>query len=304
MVDARRNPYEFSSSRKHLLMSPPPTPRAPLGGQAEEQFAARQHIGARQRQEDYYAFARVPGPTGGDASLLTLVADGMGGHEAGAFASRLASNAFVDSFLRGGGHAPGERLAAALAAANEAILNGTRAALQQAGCMGTTLVAALLGPDGLYWVSVGDSPAYLFRDGQIRRLNADHSYRPLIEEQIERGLITREQARQHPNRNTLRSAVTGYPIDLIDLSPNPLALRDDDLVVCASDGLFSLSVAGINSALQNLRDCAASEIANGLVEAVLGMRVEYQDNVTVAVVRVGPRAGGEGRGEKREPGRD
>ncbi len=256
--------------------------------QSEKHFSARQHIGARLRQEDYYAFARVPGPEGADSALLSLVADGMGGHEAGGFASRLASNAFVDAFLRSDDHPPSERLETALFGANDAVLNGTRAARQRVGCMGTTLVATLLTSTGLFWVSVGDSPAYLFRDGQLRRLNADHSFRPLIEEQIERGLITREQAREHPNRNTLRSAVTGYPIDLIDLSPKAMPLREDDLVICASDGLFSLSIAGISNEIQGLRDRTASEIAEGLVEAVLSAKAEYQDNITVSVVCARP----------------
>jgi len=269
-------------------MSNPPQPRVPIIVLPEEHYSARQQIGARLRQEDYYAFARVPGPEGSDAALLSLVADGMGGHEAGGFASRLASNAFVDAFLRGDDQSPSDRLESALFGANDAVLNGTEATRKRVGCMGTTLVATLLTREGIYWVSVGDSAAYLFRDGQIRRLNADHSFRPLIEEQIERGLITREQAREHPNRNTLRSAVTGYPIDLIDLSHSPMPLREDDLVVCASDGIFSLSVAGINDELQNLRERPASEIADGLIAAALAVQAEYQDNVTVSVVKARP----------------
>lgn len=256
--------------------------------QSEEHFAARQHIGARLRQEDFYAFSRIAGPGGPDSGLLTLIADGMGGHEAGSFASRLAATSFVDAFVHGVDREPVERLEAALAGANEAVLRGCEAAREHVGCMGTTLVAVLCTLEGLHWISVGDSAVFLFRDGQIRRLNDDHSFRPLIEEQIERGLITREQALEHPNRNTLRSAVTGFPIDLIDLPRSPLPLRADDLVICASDGLFSLSPAGIANEIEKSRSLSAGEIAEALVEAVLGARSEYQDNITVSVVKAGP----------------
>ena len=117
----------------------------------------------------------------------------------------------------------------------------------------------------------------------------------MIEEQIERGIITREQAREHPNRNTLRSAVTGYPIDLIDVSKEPLDLKDDDIVVAASDGLFSLSNAGLKEELLASKERSASDIAETLVEAALSTRADYQDNITVGVIKAKPWVSGVGK---------
>ena len=258
-----------------------------------EYFAANQHIGARVRQEDYFAFAHLDESTkdAAEAGLLMVVADGMGGHEAGSFASRLASNSFVDAFLKSD-KVNGERLDDALQTANDAVKRGTEAATERVGCMGTTLVGILVTERGMQWVSVGDSPAFLFRDGQIRRLNEDHSFRPMIEDQIERGIISRDQAKTHPNRNTLRSAVTGHPIDLIDLHSDPITLRDDDVIICASDGLFSLSNAALLNELKEHSKESASHIAEALVKATLGMDLEYQDNVTVAVIKARPWAAG------------
>lgn len=260
-----------------------------------EYFAANQHIGARVRQEDYFAFARL-GKKGDDGArepgLLMVVADGMGGHEAGSFASRLASNSFVEAFLKST-EDNGPRLEHALQSSNDAVRRGTEAATERIGCMGTTLVGILITEAGMQWVSVGDSPAFLFRDGQIRRLNEDHSFRPMIEDQIERGIISRDQARTHPNRNTLRSAVTGYPIDLIDLQSEPIELREDDVIICASDGLFTLSNASVAKVLKENCHESASQIASALVKATLGMEMEYQDNVTVAVIKPGPWTAGD-----------
>jgi serine/threonine protein phosphatase PrpC len=253
----------------------------------EKYFAASQHIGARARQEDYFAFAQLGKLGSKDSGVLMVVADGMGGHEGGSFASRLAANSFVDTFLKSS--APnGERLESALIESNEAIRRGTEAAIDMVGCMGTTLVGMLVTAEGLQWVSVGDSPAFLFRDGQIRRLNEDHSFRPMIEDQIERGIISREQARTHPNRNTLRSAVTGYPIDLVDLRSEPVVLRDDDVIICASDGLFSVSNAALVKKLKEIQALPAREIAAALVKLTRGMEFEYQDNVTGSVIKPKP----------------
>lgn len=218
-----------------------------------------QHQGKRPYQEDSWALATL-----GDGSLLAIVADGMGGHAGGAVASRLAVDAFVQAVEQGGGLADG------LQDANEAVRLGALGKPDLNG-MGATVVAAHVRGDEVRWISVGDSPFYLVSAGKLERLNADHSMAPQIDALVERGMLTAEEAEHHPGRHTLREAVMGDPLTLIDKGSRRL-VAGDRLLLC-SDGVQTLSVEQI--AAQAVRP------ASVLVEAVLAVAKDHQDNVTV-----------------------
>jgi PPM family protein phosphatase len=237
----------------------------------EKDFAGRQSRGARQVQEDAYAFSEIP-----DGGILVVVADGMGGHAAGELASELAVKNFVAAFHE----TPGKidnRLGKALKAANEAIANALKREPAHEG-MGTTLVGACATSAGIEWISVGDSPLYLWRDKQLQRLNADHSLRPVLREMSERGENVNPE---DSSRNILRAALTGDEIALIDQSPKPVPLRERDFVLVATDGIHTLSEVAIAST--NLEPNAAT-VAEGLIQAVLDAGNPKQDNITVAVL--------------------
>ena len=106
--------------------------------------------------------------------------------------------------------------------------------------MGCTLIGTTFSAPGIEWVSVGDSPLFLVRGGEIVLLNEDHSLAPEIDKLAAAGKISWEQAKSDPRRHFLRSALTGTEIDLIDRSHRPLALQTDDVVVLASDGIQTL----------------------------------------------------------------
>ena len=218
-----------------------------------------QHRGARPYQEDSWRLATL-----GDGSLVAVVADGMGGHAGGATASRLAVEAFIHAIEQGGGLADG------LNDANAAVGKGAAGRSELAG-MGATLVGVHLRGDELRWISVGDSPFYLIEAGRIERLNADHSMAPQIDALVKRGMLTQEEADHHPGRHTLREAVMGEPLTLIDKGSRRLG-PDARLLVC-SDGVQSLTPEQImgQSALTPDR----------IVAAVLAARKEHQDNITV-----------------------
>jgi protein phosphatase len=218
-----------------------------------------QHQGARPYQEDSWALTPL-----GDGSLLAVVADGMGGHAGGAVASKLAVDAFVHALEQGGGLADG------LQDANAAV--GKRAAAKPdlAG-MGATLVAAQVRGDEVRWISVGDSPLFLVSDGKLERLNADHSMAPQIDAMVERGLLTADEAERHPARHTLREAVMGDLLTLIDKGSRKLG-PDARLLLC-SDGVQSLSALEIAA--------AAGKPVRGMIDTVLAAAKEHQDNVTV-----------------------
>jgi PPM family protein phosphatase len=154
--------------------------------------------------------------------------------------------------------------------------------------MGSTLVGVHFGPDGVEWVSVGDSPLYLYRNGEIVLLNEDHSMAPEVDRLAEAGRITWEMARNDPRRHYLRSAVTGAEMEMIDMSKRPLELVAGDVVILASDGIHTLPMERIGSEIQAMGGdgLTADIVAQRLIEAVEDARESYQDNTTVVVVRV------------------
>lgn len=221
-----------------------------------------QHQGARPYQEDSWRLVTL-----GDGSLLAVVADGMGGHAGGAVASQLAVDAFVHAMEQGGGLDDGLR------DANQAVGRGALARHELTG-MGATLVALHLRGDEVRWISVGDSPFYLVDAGRIVRLNADHSMAPQIDALVARGMLSAEEAEHHPARHTLREAVMGEPLTLIDRGSRRLG-PDARLLVC-SDGVNSLG----NEQLL----AEASLPVDRIIAAVLATAKEHQDNVTVVKV--------------------
>jgi serine/threonine protein phosphatase PrpC len=217
-----------------------------------------QHRGARPYQEDSWALKTL-----GDGSLLAVVADGMGGHAGGAVASKIVVETFVHSIEQGGGLSDG------LQDANKAVRKGAAGKPDLTG-MGATLVAAQVRGDEVRWISVGDSPFFLVSLGRIERLNADHSMVPQIEAMVKRGMLTAEEAEHHPARHTLREAVMGEKLTLIDRGSRRLE-PDARLLLC-SDGVQSLSEAAIAA--------VATRPVQALIDAVLAAAVEHQDNVT------------------------
>src|ERR1017187_8691130 len=148
--------------------------------------------GRQRRDNEDNAFARSP---------VFVVADGMGGAQAGEVASRIAVDAFEQDLPESG--SPEERLAGCVRAANRRIYELSRAEHERAG-MGTTLTAAYLDDAQLSIAHVGDSRAYMFRDGSLTRLTQDHS---LVEELMRRGKRTEEQAAEHPQRSIIPRAL-------------------------------------------------------------------------------------------------
>lgn len=218
-----------------------------------------QHQGKRPYQEDSWKLVPLA-----DGSLLAIVADGMGGHAGGAVASKLAVNAFVHAVEQGGGLADG------LNDANEAVRVGAAGKPDLNG-MGATVVAALVRGDEVRWISVGDSPFYLVTAGKLEQLNADHSMAPQIDALVARGMLTAEEAEHHPGRHTLREAVMGEPLTLIDKGSRRLGPADR-LLLC-SDGVQTLA----NEQIASL----AARPADSMIEAVLAAAKEHQDNVTI-----------------------
>ena len=253
----------------------------------DDLLAGDQIAGARAYQEDDFRTLgfRDAAPDGCD--LLLVLADGMGGHRGGARASGLAVSAFLDAF-RGEGGGVTARLRAALEAANAEVGRQESEDARYAG-MGCTLVACVVTDDAfVHWISVGDSPLWRLRaggngdDGGVDRLNADHSMRPVLENLVQQGRMTPEDA-QEAAAHQLRSALTGDALTLVDEAAPPVRLGIGDAVVLASDGLETLSTEEIG------RLCSGQPTADGVVTELLrAVEAEArptQDNATVVVYR-------------------
>jgi PPM family protein phosphatase len=254
------------------------------------EYASRASQGARSYQEDA-AVVRAGGqgraaPAGGPhaEALTAVLADGMGGHAGGALASSTACQVFLDSYWASAGEVPA-RLGDALMHANAAI-GGCVEENPALDGMGCTLVGTVFGPAGVEWVSVGDSPLFLLRHGEIVLLNEDHSLAPEIDKLAAAGRMTWEDAKADPRRHFLRSALTGADMDLIDRSHRPLALEPGDVVILASDGIHTLSEPDILRVVDEHVAHGPDAIANALLAAVEAGGDIYQDNTTVVVVRV------------------
>ena len=250
--------------------------------QMDGRFVARQIIGKRSYQEDDYGF---DGP-------LFLLADGMGGQVRGDMASSTAIKSFMAAYPETTGPIP-DRLRAGLDAANDALAAAIAEQPELEG-MGTTLVGVVISERGIDWISVGDSPLWLFRDGQLRRLNADHSMAAVFAEMVAAGRMTQEEADTDSNRHALRSAVMGDEIQIIDVASQPVALQKGDRVILASDGLMTLEDAEIARIMQTLQDEPLDRVVDALIQAVEAANNPQQDNTTVLLYDPQPTSGAAG----------
>lgn len=212
---------------------------------------------------------------------LFAVADGMGGHAGGDVASRIAVDVLDERLLATGPEPGGDVIAAAIRAGHEAILRAARADRALDG-MGTTLTALQLGPGEAACTvgHIGDSRAYRLREGALSQLTRDQTW---VQEQVDLGTLTPEQARTHPRAAILTDALGIETIDLEIQILEP-ACEAGDLVLLCSDGLVAgltdTDIADILTAHASLDDAARALIDTA--NAAGG-----PDNITVALVRIG-----------------
>ncbi len=230
-----------------------------------EQYAGTD-TGRQRRANEDSLLARSP---------LFVVADGMGGAQAGEVASRIA----VEAFQAGLEDTAQPELALAELAhtANHRIHELSHANAEQAG-MGTTLTAVYVGEEEVAIAHVGDSRAYCFRDGQLQRLTDDHS---LVDELMRQGRLTPEEALEHPQRSVITRALG--PEGMVEVDTRSVRGRPGDVYLLCSDGLTTMigeeQIAAVLLANPRLRD-AGEALITAANEA--GGR----DNITVVLLRL------------------
>lgn len=213
-------------------------------------------------------------------SGVFVVADGMGGHAAGEVASAIASRTIGDSACRecGSLEALSEQLVEAFLAAGREIERQAEADPAQSG-MGTTATVLRLRREGTFVVAhIGDSRAYRMRDGRLERVTRDHSW---VQEQVDRGLISPEQAVGHPQSNIITRALGTDPSPTPDLYRGELG--EGDLFLLATDGLTDMVSEERIAELLGSGDPLDAR-ADALVRAA--NEAGGIDNVTVLLVRI------------------
>ena len=209
---------------------------------------------------------------------LAIVADGMGGYEGGQEASRLAVDTVVGRYRDFIGDDPQLALIEGLQAAHDEIrrYGSEHPALRG---MGTTCTAAAIVKNALYYVHVGDTRLYLIRDGQITQVTRDHSY---VGRLVEAGMISREEAERHPQRNILTAALGTNPELIMDSPGHPDPLRTADVLVICSDGLWGqVHDQEILAAVENQ---SAEKAGRDLIE--LARERGGPDNITLSILRL------------------
>ena len=188
----------------------------------------------RSQNEDFYELRQLD-----DESILAVVCDGMGGAKAGNVASRLAVDVLTKEIVRSydarlSGEEVEKMMLEAAALSNTAVYEHAQLSEEYHG-MGTTLVAVLIRNGMAHVVNVGDSRAYhLSKDG-IRMITEDHS---VVEMMVQRGDITREEAKHHPVKNLITRAVGTEAVVLIDPFTQPV--KSGDCILLCSDGLSNM----------------------------------------------------------------
>jgi protein phosphatase len=223
---------------------------------------------------------------------LFVVADGMGGHAAGEVASRLAVDA-INEFvcLTSGDHDitwpfgldetisyDGNRLKTAIRWANRKVLEATKEKAEYEG-MATTVAAVLLDGEVANLAHVGDSRVYLVRGKELMQLTVDHSW---INEQVQSGVLSADQARGHPLRNVVTRALGGKADCVVDMQEH--RAETGDILLLCSDGLTSMTPDEEIADIMRESEGDLARSAQSLVDAANAHGGE--DNITVLLIRV------------------
>lgn len=243
-----------------------------------------QWLGTRSEQQDSFGFAGFDGQgQAGPDGVLAVVADGMGGLSGGRAASQEAVKTFLAAWAaRPAGEPVPDRLLAAIQAANRTVYDLAHGTAGEGG-VGTTLVAAAVNDNCLFWIAAGDSRLYLYRaaDASLTPCNEEHNLASQLWRQSPGNGQTQESIDSHPERDSLTSFLGLAEIPELDRNIRPLTLQPGDRLLLCSDG-----VDGVLSADEMQKDMGGDPqvAADGLIARLKALGRKNQDNATVAIL--------------------
>lgn len=244
-----------------------------------------QAIGKRTEQQDSFAFSDLSDEFfTSQYGVLAILADGMGGMLGGKEASQLAVQTFLHHYLNSSEtHNIPDKLLSALEIANASVVQFAHQNDIE-GKVGTTLIAAAVIKEQLYWLSVGDSRIYLKQRESLTQLTSDHVYARELDEKAAKQEITYEEAANDPQRTSLTSFIGLKNLKQIDIAMDPIHLTKGDAIILCSDGLYgSLTTDEI---IEGFSSNSAQEAAEKLLKFALSKEIPNQDNVTIALLSI------------------
>ena len=244
------------------------------------EVAGLSDVGCQRRSnEDRYGYWEPTSDTELEGKgRLAVVADGMGGHEGGQDASRIAVDAIQQLYATSSDGDPQSLLTAGFREAHARIHQFAAERPELRG-MGTTATAIVLRANRLYYSHIGDSRLYLVRNGRITRLTHDHSY---VGSLVENGFITSEEAETHPQRHILMAALGAGEEFSPEKPEHPIPLESGDILVLCTDGLWGL--VGDQELEQTVAGMQPAEACRALIK--LAKERGGPDNITVQVLRL------------------
>ena len=241
------------------------------------EVAACSDVG-RVRTENQDSYGIFPeGASKGDEPRLYIVADGMGGHAHGREASEAAVRVVHDVFFSGAGGSVEARLRRALEAANQQIFGPSQDGINPQK-VGTTCTVLAWVEERAYLAHVGDSRAYRLRKGRMKQLSTDHTW---VGEMYREGLLTEQEALEHPRRHTLTRAIGTGPSVNVDVEPLGKPKPGDVFLLC-SDGLLPVGEEAIE---RTIVSHPLQEACDQLIQ--MANEAGGHDNVTVMLIRFG-----------------
>lgn len=266
------------------LKNSSPIGQSSLDGQSSADISSRVEIGTssvigsrKSQQDSVFGYEA-------DGWALGIVCDGMGGLNGGEIASRVALESLADAWF-----AQKDLTDIPAFFRREAVCADEKVYMQEAADgrrlqAGTTIVAAVVCEDGLYWLSVGDSRLYFIHGQEIFSLNEEHNYRRELNLMLQQGRLTAQEYEAEEYRAEALVSYLGIgDLSLMDISPSAYPLTEGDMILLASDGLYrSLCEEEILEIVRkNGKD--VQQAADALTAAVKGRK--KQDNTSVVILR-------------------
>lgn len=236
-------------------------------------IAEKQILGGRKEQEDSFATLKS------DNVIIAIVADGMGGLNYGKLASDTAVSTFITEFLK-----TYEIDNYPTFLRNTAyISNFNILKVANENKLGTTLISVILKKNKLYWVSIGDSHLYLYRNKELTQLNQVHTFQGILKEQYKEGRITREEVFSNPKKNQLTSYLGCEDFYDMDYSREGFEIKSKDKIVICTDGVYN-SIPEEELEIIFNKNSNPVKISKIIMDKIEDKNIKNQDNATIIIL--------------------
>ena len=241
-------------------------------------FTLKTYLGTREEQQDYAYVGDEKG------IVFAVLCDGMGGHLGGSIASKTAVKSFVKRFRETELNNIPNFYLHTVEEVNNTIYN-LRDNNNKRLNAGSTIVSVIIKENKLYWLSIGDSRLYIIRDGKIMQITKDHNYMVILNNLLKENKIdVSDYSNRLAKGNSLISHLGMPELDIIDINIEPLDLKNNDILILMSDGLYKLLS---DSQILEYSYMPINDYASKLYDLVIQVNTESKDNTTFIIIKAG-----------------